>query len=237
MKPVKILDISDMQNGFTRENGNLYVQGARDIIDPINKFLHQVRNGVFDYTFIILDTHFAEEYSRSEEGKIFPLHCEFGTSDWELAVDVSKLPNKRYLLKNQFSMWGTRGNQDIVFHDPKRKKAYDTLFHILDNPHDPTTKDPRDKFIHAMSPECNAAGIEVTIIGVTSDYCNRYAMEGWLSRGARVTIIQDLTKGIQKETPEILNECQYQHYKSGRLQAVSSTEYLRDLADTMKREE
>ena len=224
-----------MQNGFTRENGNLYVQGARDIIDPINEFLHQVSSGVFDYTVIVLDTHFAEEYSRSEEGKIFPLHCEYGTSDWELAVDVSGLSNKRYLMKNQFSMWSTRESQDIVFHDPNQKKAYDTLFHFVDDPHHPTTKDPRDDFIHAISPESNAAGIEVTIIGVASDYCNRYAMEGWLNRGARVTIIQDLTKGIHKETPEILRECQYQQYEPGRLQAVSSTEYIRKLADTMKR--
>ena len=62
MKSVKILHIGDMQNGFTREHGNLYVSGAHDIISPANNFLSQVREGIFDVILVILDTHFTEEY-------------------------------------------------------------------------------------------------------------------------------------------------------------------------------
>lgn len=229
MKSVKILHIGDMQNGFTRENGHLYVQGAQDIITPTNLFLRQVREGVFDYTLIILDTHFTEEYHQSEEGKLFPIHCEYDTTDWELSIDVSGLPNIQYLTKNKFDMWGEIERTNISFTSPQRQNAYGLLFHIIDDPHDPTRIVSRDDFITAMNIDRKAATIEVTMIGVASDYCIRHAMEGWLARGASVTIIHDLTKGIEKETPKILNEFQYRQYKKGRLRSVTSTEYIHEL--------
>ncbi len=228
MKSIKILHIGDMQNGFTREDGNLYVQGAQNLITPTNYFLRKVRDGFFDYTLIILDTHFAEEYFQSEEGKLFPIHCEYGTTDWDLSIDVSGLPNIHYLSKNQFNMWGEKGRTDIRFTSPQRKLAYDTLFHIADDPYEPKSIVPRDDFISAMSTDHNDAIIEVTMIGVASDYCIRHAMEGWLARGARVTIIHDLTKGINKETPQILDEYQYRHYESGRLQSMTGTDYVNE---------
>jgi nicotinamidase/pyrazinamidase len=232
MKSVKILEIGDMQNGFTREDGNLYIKGAQEIIAPTNNFLRQVRKDVFDYTLIILDTHFAEEYGKTEEGKMFPIHCEYGTNDWELSIDVSDLPNKHYFTKNQFNMWSEKRLHPVSFSDSIRKNAYDNLFHFIDNPCKPTKKVSRDDFIKAMSPDHNSAKIEVTMIGVASDFCNRYAMEGWLSRGAHVTIIQNLTKGIEKETPQVLNENIYRQYKNNQLQSVDSNEYLRELVYT-----
>ncbi|WP_332448727.1 cysteine hydrolase family protein [Methanoculleus sp.] len=227
---MKILQIGDMQNGFTREDGNLYVRGASEIIAPANDFLRRVRDGIFDRTFVILDTHFAEEYSRSEEGRVFPIHCEYGTKDWELSIDVSGLPNKWYLTKNRFDMWSKNLPGDTSFNDPGRKIAYDTLFHFIGNPHEPREKIAREEYLRAISPGRGPAGIEVTLFGVASDYCNRYAMEGWLERGASVTIIRDLTKGIEKETSQVLNEPQYRRYK-GRLRAVDSVDYLEELAD------
>lgn len=226
MKSIKILHIGDMQNGFTREDGNLYVQGAQNIITPTNNFLRKVRQGIFDYTLIILDTHFEEEYYQSEEGQLFPIHCEYGTTDWKLSIDISGLPNQHYLLKNQFNMWGEKGGTDIWFTSPQRKIAFDSLFHITDDPYEPTRSVPRDVFFTAMSPDHSAANIEITMIGVASDYCIKHAMEGWLARGARVTIIHDLTKGIEKETPQIIDEYRYHHKESGRLRSMASADYL-----------
>lgn len=231
MRKIKILQIGDMQNGFTQEDGNLYVQGAQEIIAPANDFLRRVRDGVFDRTFIILDTHFAEEYGRSEEGREFPIHCEYGTDDWELAIDVSGLPNKRYLTKNRFDMWSEKRPGDTPFNDPGRRAAHENLFHFVDDPYEPGEKVAREEYVRAINPGRNLADVEVTLFGVASDYCNRYAMEGWLRRGARVTIIQDLTKGIEKETQQVLDEPQYRQYRGSRLIAVDSAEYLRGLAD------
>lgn len=226
MKPVKILHIGDMQNGFTREDGNLYVPGAQDIIDPANTFLRQIQDGDFDYILIILDTHFTEEYPQSEEGKQFPIHCEYGTVDWELSIDISTLPRKFYLTKNQFNMWAQKSECAITTTSLLRKRAYDSLFHLVDDLDNPTRSIFRDEFISMIKSGSDDPTIEVTMIGVASDYCIRYAMEGWLTRGARVTIIQDLTKGIEKETPEVLCEDQYRNFTSDRLRSISWREYV-----------
>ncbi|MDN7025783.1 isochorismatase family protein [Methanoculleus sp. FWC-SCC1] len=224
MQRVRLLAIGDMQNGFTREDGNLAIPGAEEILGLTNDFLRRV-DGFFDYTLIVQDTHFAEEYGRSEESRTFPLHCEYGTADWELSVDVSGLPNKHYLTKNQYDMWSRSGLHEISFDDPKRKIAYENLFHVVDDPHEPRARTTRDGFLAMLQQAGSGAAIDVTLIGVAADYCNRYAMEGWLARGARVTILQDLTKGIEKETPQVLAEERYRDYTPGRLRAVDSAEY------------
>lgn len=230
-KPVRILQIGDMQKGFTIKNGNLYVSGAEDILGPAQEFLEKIPKSAFDYTFVILDTHFSEEYEESEEAKEFPIHCEYQTDDWELSLDVSGLPDTWYLMKNQFTMWGERNEKVISFTNPDRKKAYESLFHFVDDPHHPGQAIPRDSFLHSIAPEHDLANIEVTLFGVASDFCNRFAMEGWLSRGAKVTIVQDLTKGIHKETSFVLSECLYQKYQPDRLSAMSSQELLRELGN------
>ena len=218
-----------MQRGFTCKGGNLYIPGACDIIDPANSFLRQVPGDLFDYVFIILDTHYAEEYLVSEEGKMFPIHCEFGTSDWELSVDISGLPKKRFLMKNQFDLWSNRAACDIHFADEMKRTAYQNLFHFVDDPRNSREKYSRDSFISSIIPSHNPALVEVTLFGVASDFCNRYAMEGWLNRGVRVTILKDLTKGIQKETLSVIEECKYHTYIPERLRTITSTDYLREL--------
>lgn len=232
MNRVSILQIGDMQNGFIKEDGNLHVPGAENLIEPANDFLHQVSEDVFDLILIVLDTHFREEYYETEESRQFPIHCEYGTRDWELALDLKVSPNIRYMMKNNFSMWTNPGRRALQCTDPAKKRVYNNLFHILDDPHTPSECIPRDEFLKTFTSGSLAADVEVTLFGVASDYCNRYSMEGWLSRGARVTILQDLTKGIEKETPLVLAEDQYWCYRPERLRAVESTEYLREVADT-----
>jgi nicotinamidase/pyrazinamidase len=229
MKSVKILHIGDMQNGFTREDGNLYVPGAQNIIDPTNNFISQVKDCDFDYTFIILDTHFSEEYYQSEEGKLFPIHCEYGTRDWELSINISGLPRRHYLTKNQFDMWSQKPGTNIKIISPLKNRAYDTLFHLIDDPYSSTRSIIRDEFISTIRSGKDNPIIEVTMIGVASDYCIRYAMEGWLVRGARVTIIQDLTKGIEKEIQEVLDEDQYCAFSTDRLRSISSKECMKEI--------
>lgn len=232
MNRVSILQIGDMQNGFIQEDGNLHVPGAENLIGPANDFLRQVSGDVFDLILIVLDTHFREEYYETEESRQFPIHCEYGTRDWELALDLKVSPNIRYMMKNNFSMWTNPGKRALQCTDPGKKRVYDNLFHILDDPHAPSECIPRDEFLKAFFPGSLAADVEVTLFGVASDYCNRYSMEGWLSRGAGVTILQDLTKGIEKETPHVLAEDRYRRYIPERLRAVESAQYLREVADT-----
>jgi nicotinamidase-related amidase len=228
---VSILQIGDMQNGFIQEDGNLHVPGAENLIEPANGFLRQVSGDVFDLILIVLDTHFKEEYYETQESRQFPIHCEYDTWDWELALDLKGAPNIRYMMKNNFSMWINPGKRALQCTDPVKKCVYNNLYHILDDPHTPSECIPRDEFLKAFFPGSLAAEVDITLFGVASDYCNRYSMEGWLSRGASVTILQDLTKGIEKETPLVLAEEQYRRYIPERLRAVESAQYLREVAD------
>ncbi|WP_319580694.1 isochorismatase family protein [uncultured Methanospirillum sp.] len=231
MKKVRILHIGDMQNGFINESGHLYVSGSKELIPPTNQFLNTIKDTDFDYILVVLDTHFVEEYLQSDEGKLFPIHCEFETSDWDLSIEVPDLPHTYYILKNRFDMWSQRDETDIKIVSPQRKTVYDTLFCVVNNPLNPGSVIPRDEFISTICSEESAKDIEVSMIGVASDYCIRFAMEGWLAIDAHVTIINDLTKGIEKEITEVVSEEKYRHYLPDRLRLVSSLKYLQELSE------
>lgn len=228
MRMIRILDIGDMQNGFLQEDGSLSIRGAHAIIAPAGAFLKTAGHGLFDHTFVVMDTHFAEEYALSEESRQFPLHCEYGTRDWELAVDIAGLPDIRYLMKNRFSMWAEQEVSGARFGDPRRKSAYGNLFRFIDDLHQPRESTGRDEYIRAISPGQDCSRLDVTLIGVAADYCNRYALEGWLARGAHVTILGDLTRGINKEWPEVLAEEQYRCHGLDRVRVISSREFLQE---------
>lgn len=46
----------------------------------------------------------------------------------------------------------------------------------------------------------------VYVIGVTSDFCVKYAIKGYLDRGYHVTVVQDLCRGINKQIDDIVSE-------------------------------
>ena len=219
-----------MQNGFLHRDGSLSIHGADAIIAPAQAFLDAVRDGFFDHTFVVMDTHFAEEYPLSEESREFPSHCEYGTTDWELALDVSNLPHVRYLMKNRFSMWGQRDASGAAIRDARHRAAYENLFCFVDDPHNPAECTPRDEYIRQISPGGDPTALDVTLIGVAADYCNRYAMEGWLACGARVTILGDLTRGIAKEWPAVLAEEQYRCHGVETVRVIGSREFLKERA-------
>ena len=229
MRSVRVFHIGDMQNGFIRESGTLYVDGSSALIGRANEFISQINPDFFDYSLLILDTHFSEEYFQSEESVQFPIHCEYRTHDWELSIDVSGLSHKHYLPKNRFDMWGEQEDREIAFLTPERRFAYQHLFHVVDDPYQPVRSVPRDLFMQELCQGQSLQPLEVTMIGVAADYCIRYAMEGWLARGARVTILHDLIKGIGKEMVEVLGEEIYQHYGPEQLRSVSISEFLNEM--------
>lgn len=229
MNPVRILDIGDIQNGFLAADGRLSILGAHEIIGPANAFLQKAAgSGLFDHTFVIMDTHFSEEYAHSAESRQFPIHCEYGTRDWELAVDVFGLPRLRYLMKNRFSMWLERDGSGARIREPVRMAAYENLYRFVEDPLDRRNGVPRDEYLRSIFQNSPRAAPEVTLFGVAADFCNRYAMEGWVARGARVTILGDLTRGIEKEWPEVLAEERYRSIGPGSVRVMSSREFLEE---------
>lgn len=98
----KLLHIVDMQNDFVLSNGKLAVAGAESLIEPANEFVKSVH---FDKTIATFDTHYRKTYKKTEESKMFPPHCLFGTKGWELAMHMDKYDMVIKVLKEQFDVW------------------------------------------------------------------------------------------------------------------------------------
>jgi len=232
---IRILDIVDMQKGFVCRSGNLPIPGAESLIEKANDFLSAVPKDAFAAALFKQDTHFAGEYAESPEGKMFPLHCAFGTEDWELVVNPELLSGKCpvcHMMKNVFDMWGEKPESGIEG-TWTEKNMHSVLFDVSWNDGGTDTGCSREEFFkdHLGGFE----NLEVVMFGVASDYCNRWAMEGYLARGAKVVILEDLTKGIAKETADVVAEEKYADYlASGQLRITSAQEFLQSCAPKPK---
>ncbi len=72
---------------------------------------------------------------------------------------------------------------------------------------------------------------EVVLFGVASDICNRAAIAGWLALGAQVTVLEDLTRGILKQTREVVQEgAFYRAVQRGQLKVMQSRAFLDQIA-------
>lgn len=85
----KVLIVVDMQGDFV--DGPLGTQEARDIVpNVINKIIEYDLSG--DSIIFTLDTHFANTYKDSQEGKFLPVeHCIRGTEGWHLQNDIDEV--------------------------------------------------------------------------------------------------------------------------------------------------
>ncbi|MBO7244365.1 MAG: cysteine hydrolase family protein [Alphaproteobacteria bacterium] len=71
---------------------------------------------------------------------------------------------------------------------------------------------------------------EVVLCGVASDICNKAALLGWVQRDIPVTILTDLTRGIFKETDEVLKEKPFkQAVAKGQIKTTTSLQFLKNL--------
>jgi len=191
----RILDIVDDQIGFMVADSDLPVSGADKIIAPTNEFLKNIKKGDFDFVLIKQDTHFSGEYPINPESKIFPnIHCEYGTKAWKLAIKAELIKDTPvyYMAKDRFDMWSNdEARDDISFKNSEEEAAYDNLFNIGSDPLCRKIGIDRDEFLKNIG-----ADTEVVIIGVASDYCVHDAMLGYLKKGAKLTILTDLVRGI-----------------------------------------
>lgn len=199
----RILDIVDMQVDFMRVDGKLAVPGADALIARANDFFKALPQGAFDLALFKYDTHFADEYPQSPERQSFPnIHCEYGTEGWSLAVDDSALRGKmplHYMTKNTFNMWENNPLSDaakLKFANATEEKAYANLYHVGTDRQAVAPGVLRGEFMRAMGDD-----VEVTLIGVASDFCVHDAILGYLERGATVNVVEDLVTGIGTPVP------------------------------------
>lgn len=68
---------------------------------------------------------------------------------------------------------------------------------------------------------------EVVLFGVVSDICVKAGIVGWLKRGATVTVLEDLTRGIVKQMREVIQEEPFKRtIIKGQLKITTSHHFL-----------
>ncbi len=69
---------------------------------------------------------------------------------------------------------------------------------------------------------------EVVLFGVASDICNKAALAGWLKRDVSVTVLDDLTRGIFKQTADVLREEPFRTaVQRGQLKVMTARAFLK----------
>lgn len=175
--------IVDMQQDFVAADGALPIAGAEELVAPMQSWLATLRPDEIAGVLFTQDTHLAAVYAQSEEAEQFPPHCVRGTPGWELVIDPAVLDPAipcYGLAKGVFDMWA----------EP------DVRVHQFDSP------DGGDR--DALFAQLQAIGVEeVVVVGVAADYCVRWAVEGLIKRGFRVTVPADLTRGIVRQIESV----------------------------------
>lgn len=180
----------DTQVDFMRPDGKLYVGGAETIVSnlaALTRFAHD--NGV--RIVASSDNHDPADDELSDApdfSDTFPPHCLRGTPgqaripETELRdVLVVEPEDPRATVLERLE--GHAG--DILFH-----KHY---FDVFTNPN--------------VEPVVNALGVdEVVLYGVALDVCNRYAVEGLLSRHPEIalTVVTDAVRAIDEDNRDDL---------------------------------
>lgn len=179
----KFVIVVDMQKDFVDANGKLYVKGSADIVKPVNDYLANLNPNEVVGVLFTYDTHSEDTYLTSEEAKQFPPHCYKGTDGWELGVDKTLVRPEIpvfTLEKNVFNMWE---ESELIINDYRLK--------IVVTNHD------RDYFFK------NIGVTNVDVVGVASDFCVKWAIDGLLDRGFNVTVPRALVKGIFETIDEV----------------------------------
>ena len=183
----KIVIVVDTQADFMSANGALAVAGADALAPAMTRFLQTLDPDDTAGVLFTFDTHFADTYPSSEEAKQFPIHCVRGETGWRNVLspdDVAPgVPTYR-LEKGVFAMWEEPG----LSVEPIRPAG--------------PVKD-RDAFFADL----RARGVDqATVIGVAADFCVRWAIDGLVARGFRVTVPAALTAGIARPIARVLAE-------------------------------
>jgi nicotinamidase/pyrazinamidase len=179
----------DAQADFTLPGGKLYVPGAEKIIPNINRLVDQARQG-----HVLLISSADAHHIDDPEFQQWPPHCVKGTPGAELipearAASQLVIPNQReFVLPRDLGAY-----QQVIL----EKNTLD----VFDNPNTdallarvdvPSGRSPQ----LAASTPGNDARPEFLVFGVVTEHCVRFAADGLLSRGRRVSIVEDAIQSL-----------------------------------------
>jgi nicotinamidase/pyrazinamidase len=173
----------DTQNDFMHADGKLYVPKAEEIIprlEALNEYAHT--HGI--RIIASADDHVLEHEEISDDpdfDRTYPPHCMRGTSGQRKipetalldALVIDPVPQDSEILEKQIATH----DGDILFHKH--------WFDVFTNPN-------VEPVLAVLDPD------EIVLYGVALDVCNRYAIEGLLTRrpNTRLFLVTDATKPI-----------------------------------------
>jgi len=170
----------DLQADFMLPGGQLYVPGSEKIIPNVQRLVEAARRGRLPLVSEA-DAHSADD----PEMRDWPVHCLQGSPGAELIPEAS-LPGRLVVPnRNNFSLPKDIGAQQQVLLE---KNTLD----VFDNPN-------TDALIARLRAEASPAPLEFVVFGVVTEYCVRYAAEGLLSRGNRVTLVGDAIQPFEAD--------------------------------------
>jgi nicotinamidase/pyrazinamidase len=176
--------VVDAQHDFMLPDGALYVGAADSLIAPIGDWLSALDPADTAGVLLTFDTHDRDTYPASAEAAQFPIHCVRGEPGWQSVIATDRIDPTipvYALEKGVFDMWAEPG---VPLQRVGTAETHD-----------------RDAFFAALQ----GSGIdEVEVVGVAADYCVRWAVEGLIARGFRVTLPVALTRGIARQIDGVL---------------------------------
>jgi len=179
-----ILVVVDYQYDFVSPEGALYVPEAETVVSNIQKEIDDPKYDAIVYT---MDTHIKEDYEKSEEAKIFPLHCEFNTKGWDF---FGIKPRNREI---------KRVVEEGVFDKPKNFSVNDEFIFVKDVFSVWEGNSQYEKWVKEnSSPETI-----FTVVGVAENYCVYMNAMGYSNTNRKnINIVKDAVKGIKDESYE-----------------------------------
>jgi len=193
----KFLIVVDTQYDFVIPGGALYVSSAEEIITPGIQFLAGLDPEDYAGVLFTADTHLVETYYTTPESEQFPIHCVRDTAGWQNVFNPDLVHPSipiLHLEKGVFSMWEEKG---LLAQAPRRWDIYKNIYR------DAVFKDLQEQGVTT-----------VQVMGVASDYCVKWAVDGLVQRGFDVEVIQDLCRGIGQPANEVfLGVAEYEKVK------------------------
>ena len=191
----------DAQADFMLLGGKLYVAEAEKIIPNIERLVEQAREG----RVLLISSADAHQPDDPEFQK-WPPHCVKGTPGAELipqarAESQLVIPNHAFTLPRDLGAY-----QQVIL----QKNTLD----VFDNPNTDALlarvdARPARSSQPAASTPGNAARPEFLVFGVVTEHCVRCAADGLLSRGCRVSIVEDAIQSLdEKKGREVLEGLQ-----------------------------
>ncbi|MGB8732659.1 MAG: isochorismatase family cysteine hydrolase [Candidatus Sulfotelmatobacter sp.] len=165
----------DTQVDFMLPGGNLYVPGAERLLPNIRKLTDAARQGR-----VFLVSHGCYHTKDDPEFQTFPPHCIKGTSGSAFVPEA--LTDKIVTVPNEASATLPRDlsqYQQILL----EKQTLD----IFESRH-------VAKVLKQFGDD-----IEFVVFGVVTEYCVRFAAEGLLDRGRRVSVVEDAIETLKAE--------------------------------------